>query len=235
MTAKSLPNYIKIHDALKEEIEESVWKIGERLPSERDLADRFEVSRMTARQAITALVEEGILDRRVGSGTYVASRRVREKMRGTTSFTEIITAQGKKPSSKVLSYSKTLPNEVEAEKLGLSKQDSIIRMERVRFADQLPICFEVASIPFDLVKDFDKKGITSNFFKTMQEHGLEIGHSEQVISAKKVSREISSQLDMKAGEAILALTQVSYLTDGRAFEYVLSQYAAERFEFYLER
>lgn len=77
---------------------------------------------MTARQAVTALVDEGILDRRVGSGTYVASRRVREKMRGTTSFTEIISSQGKVPSTEVLSYIRTAPNEVECEKLNITKR-----------------------------------------------------------------------------------------------------------------
>ena len=112
---------------------------------------------MTARQAVTALVDEGILDRRVGSGTYVASRRVREKMRGTTSFTEIISSQGKVPSTEVLSYIRTAPNEVECEKLNITKKDSIIRMERIRYADNVPICYEVASIPFKLVKSFDKK------------------------------------------------------------------------------
>ena len=61
------------------EIDEGLWKIGDRLPSERDLAERFKVSRMTLRQAITLLVEEGILERRVGSGTYIASSRVQEK------------------------------------------------------------------------------------------------------------------------------------------------------------
>lgn len=79
MARREVPNYVRIHDALKDEVEKGVWKIGERLPSERDLAERFEVSRMTARQAVTSLVDEGILERRVGSGTYVASRRVREK------------------------------------------------------------------------------------------------------------------------------------------------------------
>lgn len=79
MQRSNVPNYIRIHDAIKEEVEKAVWKIGERLPSERDLAERFGVSRMTARQAVTSLVEEGILERRVGSGTYVASRRVRER------------------------------------------------------------------------------------------------------------------------------------------------------------
>ena len=99
-----VPAYIRIHDAIKKEIDGGVWEIGQRLPSERDLADDYEVSRMTLRQAITLLVEEGILERRVGSGTYVASHRVQEKMRGTTSFTEIVRSQGKTPSSQLISY-----------------------------------------------------------------------------------------------------------------------------------
>lgn len=74
-----LPAYIKIHDQIKKDIDDAVWEIGERLPSERDLAETFKVSRMTLRQAITLLVEEGVLERRVGSGTFVASTRVQEK------------------------------------------------------------------------------------------------------------------------------------------------------------
>ena len=65
-----VPAYIRIHDVIKKEIEEENWKIGERLPSERDLADRFSVSRMTLRQAISLLVDEGILERRVGNDTF---------------------------------------------------------------------------------------------------------------------------------------------------------------------
>ena len=187
MQRSNLPNYVRIHDAIKEEVEKSVWKIGERLPSERDLAERFGVSRMTARQAVTSLVDEGILERRVGSGTYVASRRVREKMRGTTSFTEIVTAQGKTPSTELLSYLKTLPNEVECEKLHITKDRTIIRMERVRYADQVPICYEVASIPYDLVEPFEKKSITSNFFNTLTQAGYVIEHSQQIRQCLKVT------------------------------------------------
>ena len=69
-----LPAYVKIHDQIKKDIDEGVWEIGERLPSERDLAETFEVSRMTLRQAITLLVEEGVLERRVGSRNYEVSR-----------------------------------------------------------------------------------------------------------------------------------------------------------------
>ena len=81
-------------------------------------ATLFDVSRMTVRQAITLLVDEGILERKPGSGTFVASSRVKEKMRGTTSFTEIVKSQGKKPSSELISYKRVHPNEFEIKNLG---------------------------------------------------------------------------------------------------------------------
>ena len=229
-----LPAYIQIHDQLKKEIDEGKWEIGQRLPSERDLSTSFEVSRMTLRQAITLLVEEGVLERRVGSGTFVASTRVQEKMRGTTSFTEIIKSQGKEPSSKLISYRRTLPNQKEAECLGIAITDNIIRMERVRYANQLPVVFEVAAIPEKFIKDFNKQEVTSHFFKTLQSHGYQIGKSQQTIYARLASERIAEHLQVHKGHPILGLTQISYFEDGTAFEFVQSQYVGDRFEFYLE-
>ena len=229
--------YIRIHDEIKHQIETGVFEVGQRLPSERVMAEQFGVSRMTLRQAVTSLVEEGILTRYVGSGTFVASDRVREKMRGTTSFTEIIQNLGKTPSSKVLSYQKTKANEVECDKLQLKKGAQIIRMERIRYADELPICYEVASIPYRLIEDWAKNDSANHFYDTLANAGKKIGRSEQIISAKIVNKEIANFLSIKQSSAILALTQVSYFanSDETPFEYVLSQYVGERFEFYLER
>lgn len=226
--------YMMIHDQIKDEIENDVWKIGQRLPSERDLAEYFSVSRMTLRQAITLLVEEGVLQRKVGSGTYVASTRVQEKMRGTTSFTEIVHSQGKTPSTHLISYQKKLASETEMKHLDLKPSDYVIRMERIRYADNIPLVFEVASIPEKLIADFDKTAITKHFFRTLVENGYEIGKSQQTIYAKSASERVANYLEVSKGHAILALTQVSYFTDGRPFEYVRSQYVGDRFEFYLE-
>ncbi|AWN18888.1 GntR family transcriptional regulator [Streptococcus sobrinus] len=229
-----LPAYIRIHDAIKNEIDQGIWKIGSRLPSERDLSDQFEVSRMTLRQAITLLVDEGILERRVGSGTYVASQRVQEKIRGTTSFTEIIKAQGKEPSSKLISYERTYPNEQEIRHLEVTPKSYIIRMERVRYADKIPVVYEVTSIPEKLIRNFKREEVTNHFFQTLTENGYIIGKSQQIISAKIVDPQTTKELAVEQGHAILSLTQTSYLEDGMAFEYVRSQYVAGRFEFYLE-
>ncbi|WP_165211087.1 GntR family transcriptional regulator [Streptococcus tangpeifui] len=229
-----LPAYIRIHDAIKNEIDQGVWKIGSRLPSERDLSDQFEVSRMTLRQAVTLLVDEGILERRIGSGTYVASQRVQEKIRGTTSFTEIIKAQGKEPSSKLISYERTYPNEQEIRHLGVTPKSYIIRMERVRYADNIPVVYEVTSIPERLIRNFKRNEVTNHFFQTLTDHGYIIGKSQQTISADIVDPQLTKELAVEQGHAILSLTQTSYLDDGTAFEFVRSQYVAGRFEFYLE-
>ena len=93
------PMYIKNHNQLRRDIENHVYKVGDRIPAERHLAEQFKVSRMTLRQAIKTLEEEGILERRLGSGTYVANQKVQEKMSGIMSFTEISRAYGQTPSS----------------------------------------------------------------------------------------------------------------------------------------
>jgi len=231
-----VPVYIQIHNEIRKEIESGKWAVGERIPSERQLSQDFDVSRMTLRQAIQTLVDEGILQRQVGSGTYVSSSKVQEKMSGTTSFTEITEGQGKKPSSKTVSYHVADPSISEIEKLKLNDGDQVLRMERIRYADNQPICFEVATLPIGIVNSLNKKDITSSLYKALEDKaGLKLGDATQTVSAILASEKIANFLNVKRGSAILRVRQVTTLDDDRPFEYVRSQYAGDRFEFYLER
>ncbi|MER2181393.1 MAG: GntR family transcriptional regulator [Desemzia incerta] len=233
--AKEKPIYIQIHNKIRKMIEEGKWQVGERIPSERDLAKTFEVSRMTLRQAVQTLVDEGILERRVGSGTYVSSQKVQEKMTGIQSFTETILSQGKTPTSKTVSYHVKPASVSEAEHLNLQNETVVLRMERVRFADDVPICFEVATIPYHLVESLGKKEITSSLYRTLEEKkDIHVGKAEQTISAMLASERTAEHLNIKRGEAILRLKQITYSKDNKPFEYVRTQYVADRFEFYLE-
>ncbi len=168
---EKLPVYIQIHDQIKANIENNTYKIGDRLPSERELSKQFGVSRMTLRQAIQTLADEGILERKIGSGTYVARQKYKRKMTGTTSFTEIMNSLGRKPSSKAVAYFLTAPSSSEMEKLQLEGHETILRMERIRYADDVPICFEVASIPEKFIHDFSKEEIISSLYKVLEEKG----------------------------------------------------------------
>ena len=107
-------------------------------------------------------------------------------------------------------------------------------VERVRFADDIPVAYEIASIPEKIIRGFKESEITEHFFKTLTDNGYEIGKSQQTISASLANSSLAKHLKVKTGDALLSLTQISFLQDGQAFEYVRSYYVGDRFEFYLE-
>ncbi|MCD2255103.1 GntR family transcriptional regulator [Agrilactobacillus fermenti] len=230
------PIYIEIHNRIRKDIESGKWQVGQRIPAERDLAETFGVSRMTLRQAIKTLVDEGILERHVGSGTYVASQKVQEKMSGITSFTDLMQAQGKVPSSKTISYHMASPTLSEIERLELPDGNQVLRMERIRYADGVPISFETAAVPADLIEGFSKEEVTASLYHALEtKGGYRLGGAQQTVSATLASERIADYLKVKRNDAILKLRQVSFLDSGRPFEYVRTEYVGDRFEFYLER
>ncbi|GEK29478.1 GntR family transcriptional regulator [Furfurilactobacillus siliginis] len=230
------PIYIQIHNRLRKTVEDGQWQIGDKIPSERELAVQFGVSRMTLRQAVQTLVEEGLLERRVGAGTYVANRKVQERMSGVTSFTELMEQAGKVPSSRTVSYHITTPSLSESEKLQLTSDEQVLRMERIRFGNDEPICFEVATVPERLIRKFSKEDVTNSLYRVLEdEAGLKVGHAQQTVSAMTASERVSEYLNIKRNDPLLRLRQLSFLDDGTPFEYVRTQYVGNRFEFYLER
>lgn len=230
-----LPVYIQIHNQLRHEIEQGKWQVGSRIPSERKLALAFNVSRMTLRQALQTLVDEGILERRVGAGTYVANQKVQEKVAGVTSFTDLMKAQGRKPSSKTISYHLARPSASESEHLQISEATQVLRMERIRYADNIPICFEVTTVPAALINDFSKKEVTRSFYHALERRGYQLGGARQVVSATVANEQIAEYLKIHRGDAILLMRQITCLRSGHPFEYVRTQYVGDRFEFYLKR
>jgi GntR family transcriptional regulator len=226
------PIYIKIHNRIKRAIEQQKYKVGERIPAERQMAQEFHVSRMTLRQAIKILESEGILERRVGSGTYVASQKVQEKMSGVMSFGQITRANGQVPSSKLISYHISLPLLSEQEKLQISSSEEVLRMRRIRYADGVPICREVVAIPHKLIKNFSKKDISTHLYRTLEKKGgYQIGSVVENIGASLATEQDARFLQTRKGQPLITRRQVTSLADGQPFEYTRAYYVADRFEF----
>lgn len=226
------PIYIKIHNQIKRAIEQQKYRVGQRIPAERQMAQDFHVSRMTLRQAIKILESEGILERRMGSGTYVASQKVQEKMSGVMSFGQITRANGQVPSSKLISYHVSTPLLSEQEKLKIGKDEEVLRMERIRFADGVPICYEVVAIPHDLIKDFSKRDISTHLYLTLeQKGGYKIGSVIENIGASIANEQDARLLKTRKGQPLITRRQVTSFTDERPFEYTRAYYVADRFEF----
>src|SRR5258708_39864193 len=98
-----LPRYYQLKEIIRERIRSGEWKPGELIPSERELSEQYKISRMTARQAITELVNEGMFYREQGKGTFVSRHKITQQLIRLTGFTEDIKTRGQRPGTKVLS------------------------------------------------------------------------------------------------------------------------------------
>ncbi|CAK8054607.1 GntR family transcriptional regulator [Eupransor demetentiae] len=230
-----IPRYIEIHNEIRERIAAGEWQTNNRLPAERDLAETFHVSRMTLRQAIQTLVDEGILERKVGSGTYVAEKKVSERALGVTSFTELMKQAGRTPQSITVSYKITMPSASEMGRLKLKADDEVLVMERLRLGDDEPILLEQTTLPVKLVNNFTRSELTDSLYATLIKAGIQPGHAEQTVTASLATERQADFLQIKRGDAILSVRQVSYDQNDQPFEYVRSYYVGDRFEFKLMR
>lgn len=230
------PVYVQIHDDIREAIDAGRWQAGDKIPSERELAEQFDVSRMTLRQAVMLLVDEGVLERRVGSGTYVAEQKVQETLNGLTSFTDLMAAIGKEATTKTISYHIGKATASEQKRLNMNEGDNVLRMERVRYGDEEPIAFEVAAIPARLVRGLSRESLSTSLYHTLEnERDIHINYARQTVTASAATERIADLLDIKRSDPVLVLRQTTFDQNDEPFEYVRTQYVGSRFEFYLER
>lgn len=117
------------------------------------------------------------------------------------------------------------------ERLDLSDKQEVLRMERIRYADDVPICYEVVTIPQSVIANMSKSDISSHLYQTLEKSGYSIGRVTEHISAAVANENAARLLDAKKGEALITRLQVTELSDGTPFEYTRASYVADRFEF----
>src|SRR5436309_12630764 len=137
-----LPRYYQLKEIMRERVRAGEWQPGDLIPSERELGETYGISRMTARQAITDLVNEGLFYREQGKGTFVSQNKITQQLIRLTGFTEDIKASGQLPSTKVLSASMCPADETAAEWLHVKLGDLLFCWHRLRFADAKSLAVE---------------------------------------------------------------------------------------------
>ncbi|KQL52598.1 GntR family transcriptional regulator [Heyndrickxia shackletonii] len=229
-----VPIYYQIQQVIKEQIKKGEWSVGDAIPSERILSEQFEVSRMTIRQAVQGLVDEGVLTRKRGSGTFVSNEKVEQPLRGVTSFTKLMEQRGMIPSSKIISFLKRKPSDVEAEHLEMDQAVEVLQIERIRLGNNTPIAIETTIIPWPFAEGITVEDMEHSLYEFIEEKkGLDLGEGRQSIEAISADKQTANQLDLPTGSPILLIERVTTLKNGTPFEYVRSHYAGSRFKFYL--
>jgi len=226
------PLYIQIKDKLQQQIEAGVFAVGDRLPSERELAEEHTVSRMTARQALQLLQQTGLTQTQVGKGTYV-NRRIDQDLRDLTSFTQEMANRGLQPSSRVLLAGLQAADAESAAHLHTSVGEEIVVLQRVRLAGHKPMAIETAHLRHAYCPglltghDFAQESL----YRVLQaEYGLHLVWASQVIAARMPAPFERKTLEMDTHTPVLSLVRVSHDGNDQPIEYVRSCYHGERYE-----
>ncbi len=226
------PIYKVIENDIKLKINQGELKSGDLVPSENELKDQYNVSRMTVRQALNNLVNDGYLFRHKGKGTFISQRKIEKNIHGVRSFTEEMAATGRKVSNKILSFERVEATADIADKLFLNEGDEVIHVERVRYGNDIPVLFEQLYIPGNLFKTIAKENLQGSFYKYLEnELGMQISYCIQSIEAISADSKVSVALEVNKNVPTLLIVRNTFLSNGRPFEYVKSFYRADQYKF----
>lgn len=231
-----LPSRLHRRSGKGEQLQEMLERLipalepGSRLPSERELAARYGVARMTARTAIDALVAKGLAYRVHGHGTFVAEPRFFQPP-GLTSFSEDMRARGLVPGGRILAQEVVPAIPHVARNLEVPEGSPVVRIVRIRLADREPIALERASLPAARFPGLEEADLAegSLYGLLAERWGVAVDVADQRVSAVLLVEEEAELLETRPGPAFL-IERTTRDRSGSVIEYVLSLYRGDRYE-----
>lgn len=224
-----VPLYYQLAQALERSILGGDLTPGDRIENEIDLAKRLSLSRPTARQAIQALVDKGLLVRKRGVGTQVVRNEVHRAVELTSLYEDLIAA-GQRPSTELLDYRLGHADEEVADELGVEHDTPVVAIRRLRCADDVPLAILTNYLPSELAPAPDElagKGL----YQCLRERGLTIAAARQRIGARISDGDEATLLDEQPGGAVLTMQRVAFNESGTAIELGRHVYRASRYFF----
>jgi GntR family transcriptional regulator len=231
-----LPLYQQLKSVIEDRIASGEWLPDTQVPSERELCEQFQISRITVRQALSELVMEGRLIRTQGRGTFVASARIAQQLTHLTGFTQDMQARGKRADSKVLQIEAIPAPPKVMRALQLQPGDRVVLLKRLRLADGEPMAIETAYLPDFLCHGLlDEKLDGRSLYKLLaKDYHIAPARAEQQMEAMACPAAEAKLLNTRRGAPVLHIHRTTFNRDGRPFEAVESFYRGDKYVFYAE-
>ena len=229
-----VPLHIQLSSIIKEMIETEELIEGSFLMSERDICKHQEISRMTVNKAILSLVNEGLLNRHQGKGTFVAYKKKKHRYQKLEGFTEIMTKRGYQVENELLVFNLDTYSKNVREKLNLLNLDSLVyKIKRLRSIDNDPFILETVYINQDMCPDLTENLIKENslyqLYKERYQH--KIVRAEQVITPVMITKEQAGLLQCEINTLALKIDRVVYTEFEEVMEYTSSIFLTDKHEF----
>ncbi len=221
------PIYLAIEDKLREIIATEDLGPGDRVPSERALADALNSNRITVRKAVERLVASGVLERCGTAGTRVAMPRVTRPMgaQAGQGISRVVESAGGEAGVRLLHFEQSKASGKMAQRLGVREGDELIVLRRLLTVNQTPFCIETSHIPAALAPDLHAEDLTAgqSLYELLQtRYGVEVASGERTIGAAPATELEARHLRLKPGGCVLLLRLLAYDRTGRPVEYMTS-------------
>ncbi|SOY69638.1 Putative HTH-type transcriptional regulator, GntR family [Cupriavidus taiwanensis] len=238
MSEAVVPLYHQIYVVLRQQIVEGRFGQGP-LPGEIDLAKQFHASRVTMRRVFDRLVQEGLVRRHRGLGTFVNPHPVRPAAAGGeergTSLLDNIIDMGQKTSVKVISIDEVHATPDVADSLQLEPGDPVVKIVRVRHYRNRPLSHITVYLPATLGRPLTRQALEETpVLRLLEAGGVKLGRASQVLSARLADVVVAPLLDVPVGGALLAVRRVVKDQAGRPVQLLLGQYRPDRYEYRME-
>ena len=229
LTGSGIPKHVQVREYVRGLVHDAIP--GTAAPSERELVHQFHVARMTVRQAMDALVSEGLLERVPGRGTFVAQPR--RDVGRLQSYTEEMSARGLLAESQTLVARREQAGPGVARALSVTIGDSVIHWKRLRRADGAPMCLEDAYLNEILLPGFLQSGMPTSLYDALDARGLRPTWAEDSITADVATVPEAQLLEIATGGVVLRQSRRAFAED-KVVEVSRSVYRADRFTWWVQ-
>lgn len=230
------PLYVQLTDILRDEIERGLWMPDRKIPSENELHRTYGISRMTARQVIAQLVNEGLLYRVQGKGTFVAPNKISTRSPAYAGIREQLEELGYATKTMLLNMEEVAADRAVAKKLALDDGAPVFAIRRLRAADGVPMSLHESYVPVALAPNLDEHDvIDEQLCVVLKEHyGLTMGHVKETLEIVTASAGTAEQLEVRSGAPLLMLKHSIAAPDGRLFEYARITFRGDKVRLHME-
>lgn len=228
------PLYVQLMEELETSIRNGVYKPGDKIMTEAEMAKEYGVSLITVRKAVGPLMEKGLVVRKQGKGTFVTKPKYSRNMKKLQSFTEMCEQMGVKPGAQVLENRLIMADKKVADRLGIEPGSNVVYISRLRLADGEPVQVEKSYFPLKYAFLLEEDLNNGSMFECLKEKaGAKVASSEKMIELCRATAEEAALMDVKKGDYLLFVKSTAYDENGEPMYAGIQLINGDRFSLYV--
>lgn len=228
------PLYVQLMEELETSIRNGVYKPGDKIMTEAEVAREYGVSLITVRKAVGSLMEKGLVVRKQGKGTFVTKPKYSRNMKKLQSFTEMCEQMGVKPGARVLENRLIAADKKVADRLGIEPGSNVVYISRLRLADGEPVQVEKSYFPLKYAFLLEEDLNDGSMFECLKEKaGAKVASSEKMIELCRATAEEAALMDVKKGDYLLFVKSTAYDENGEPMYAGIQLINGDRFSLYV--